>query len=103
MKQNDLINLFKFLQCTMSNNDAEVVAVMRKVNMMLMRTGKTWENVYAMCQAPASEAPPEASDKSSGWEEDVIDLPLAMLEKNVNERFKQAGLTQFEAQLKRNK
>lgn len=104
MNQRDLVNLFKFMQLTMSPNDSEALLAIRKVNNMLQRSGKTWEDMYMMCKsAPTSEAPPEPSDKSGGWEEEITDLPMAMLEKNVNERFKQAGLTQFEVSVRKSK
>jgi hypothetical protein len=92
------------MNLTMSPNDGEALMALRKVNMMLQRTGKSWEDMFNMCiHAPVQEAPPEPSDKSGGWEEDIVDLPMAMLEKNVNERFKQAGLSQFEVALKKSK
>lgn len=104
MNQRDLINLFKFMQITMSPNDGEALLAVRKVNNMLVRAGKTWEDMYVLCKsAPEVAAPAEKSDKSAGWEEEITDLPLAMLEKNVNERFKQAGLTQFEVAVKKSR
>ncbi len=104
MNQRDLINLFKFMNITLSPNDGEALLAIRKVNNMLQRAGKTWEDMYMLCKnAPVNEAPPEASDKSGGWEEDITDLPMAMLEKNVNERFKQAGLSQFEVAVRKSR
>jgi hypothetical protein len=104
MNQRDLINLFKFMSITFSPNDGEALLAIRKVNNMLQRMGKTWEDMYALCKsAPEASAPPEASDKTNGWEEEITNLPMAMLEKNVNERFKQAGLTQFEVAVRKSR
>lgn len=104
MNQRDLVNLFKFMQLTMSPNDGEALLALRKVNNMLTRAGKTWEDMYVLCKsAPEASAPPEKSDKANGWEEEITDIPMAMLEKNVNERFKQAGLTQFEVAVRKSR
>jgi len=102
MRQSDLINLFKFMGLTNSPSDAEALAALRRVNNMLNQAGKTWEDMYDLCKnAPEEQAHPELTDKTSGWEEEVVSLPSNMLAKKTEERFKQAGLTQFEANLKR--
>lgn len=103
MTQKDVINLFKLLEGTNSASSAEVLEVLKRVNNMLRNAGKSWQDLYELCRtAPESEAPPEVSDKPNGWETEIIDLPNPMLLKNVQERFKQSGLTQFEKQANSN-
>lgn len=102
MNQRDLLNLFKFMNLTKSQNDGEALAALRRINGILDAAGKTWEDIYNLCKsAPDPQAPAEAQDKTAGWEEEIVNLPSQALQSKMDERFAQIGYTKFEQDMMR--